>query len=106
VIKKPQRRRSRPELGCRAIGWMDKARGFEAETERRVRIFLEVCLFVGVVKMYKRIQNVRSIYRLEQDIGLIPKTEERETGLYRAVLLSSKRGGRAPVYWKVDLDAN
>jgi hypothetical protein len=23
VIKKPQRRRTRPDLGCRAIGWMD-----------------------------------------------------------------------------------
>jgi hypothetical protein len=23
MIKKPQRRRPRPELGCRAIGWMD-----------------------------------------------------------------------------------
>jgi hypothetical protein len=23
VIKEPQRRRPRPDLGCRAIGWMD-----------------------------------------------------------------------------------
>jgi hypothetical protein len=23
VIKKPQNRRPRPDLGCRAIGWMD-----------------------------------------------------------------------------------
>jgi hypothetical protein len=25
VIKKPQRRRPRPDLGCRTIGWMEYA---------------------------------------------------------------------------------
>jgi hypothetical protein len=29
VIKKPQRRRPRPELGCSAIGWMNIFMNFE-----------------------------------------------------------------------------
>jgi hypothetical protein len=29
VVKKPQRRRPRPDLGCRAIGWMEVLEYFQ-----------------------------------------------------------------------------
>jgi hypothetical protein len=67
VIKKPQRRRPRPDLGCRAIGWMEQNFILDEDVKMVCQASVQSILLYGAETWILDTQQANKLLATEMD---------------------------------------